>query len=234
MWQTLESVLSASWRQVAAEFSVALPNAIGGALIFVVGGVLGLVAGRVTRWVLTRANVDRGATRLGILGPLTRAGIPSVAALAGRVVQWVIVGAAVVPALYSFDARVASDLVARALLYLPHLVVAVALLWLGFVLSRFLARGVLIAAVNARMGGARVLAGATRAAVMLVATAIAFEHLGIGQATVLTAFAILFGGVTLAGALAVGLGSQQLVRQWLERQFSARPPAKGEDPIRHW
>jgi hypothetical protein len=150
------------------------------------------------------------------------------------VVKWTIIGAALIPALYSLDARVASDLVGRSLLYVPHLVVAAVLLWVGFVLSRFLARGVLITAVNTGMQSARLLAGGTRAAVMLVAIAVAFEHLGIGRATVLTAFAILFGGITLAAALAIGLGSQEIVRRWLVEKLDASKPSKSDDTIRHW
>jgi hypothetical protein len=233
MWQTLGTVLNASWQQLGAELSSKLPNALASAMIFVVGGLVGVVAGRLTGWLLTRAKIDRGAARLGIMGPLSRAGVSSLATLVGRVVQWTIIGAALIPALYSLDARVASDLVGRSLLYLPHLVVAMVLLWIGFVLSRFLSRGVLIAAVNARMRAARLLAGATRSAVMLVAIAVAFEHIGIGRATVLTAFAILFGGVTLAAALAVGLGSQDIVRRWLEEHINERAGAKGDDPISH-
>jgi hypothetical protein len=233
MWQTLETVLNASWQQLGNELSTTLPNALASALIFVLGGLVGVVAGRLTGWLLTRARIDHGATRLGIMSPLARVGVSSLATLVGRVVQWTIIGVALIPALYSLDARVASDLVGRSLLYLPHLVVAVVMLWIGFVLSRFLSRGVLIAAVNARMRAASLIAGATRSAVMLVATAVAFEHLGIGRATVLTAFAILFGGVTLAAALAVGLGSQDLVRRWLDEQINARATAKEDDPIRH-
>lgn len=69
---------------------------------------------------------------------------------------------------------------------------------------------------------------------MLVTVAVAFEHLGIGRATVLTAFAILFGGVTFAAALAVGLGCQDRVRRWVEAQFVETRPSKEDDPIRHW
>lgn len=234
MWQNLENVLNASWRQLAAELAAVLPNALASLLIFVAGLFVGVVAGRVVKWALNMAKIDRGASRLGITGPLSRAGVSSVAALVGRVVKWTIVAAALIPTLYSLDARVASDLLGRSLLYLPHVVVAVVLLWLGFALSRFLARGVLIAAVNAEMRAARLLAAATRTGVMLVAGAIAFEHLGIGRATVLTAFAILFGGVTLAAALAVGLGSQEFVRRWLAELLDARPSPKSDDPIRHW
>jgi hypothetical protein len=234
MWQTLESVLKASWQQLGAELSAMLPNVLASLLVIAVGGLVGVIGGRLTKWLLTRAKVDRGAARLGIMGPLSRAGISSVALLVGRAVKWTMIGAALIPALYSLDARVASDLVGRSLLYVPHLVVAAVLLWVGFVLSRFLARGVLITAVNAGMHSARLLAGATRAAVMLVAIAVAFEHLGIGRATVLTAFAILFGGVTLAAALAFGLGSQEIVRRWLVEKLDASRSSKPDDTIRHW
>ena len=233
MWQTLEAVLNASWQQLGTQLSEKLPNVFAAAVLFVVGGLVGVVAGRLTGWVLARAKIDRGAARLGIMGPLSRAGVSSLATLMGRVVKWTIIGVALVPALYSLDARVASDLVGRSLLYLPQIVVAVVLLWVGFVLSRFLSRGVLIAAVNARMRAARLLAGATRSAVMLVAVAVAFEHIGIGRATVLTAFAILFGGVTLAAALAVGLGSQDIVRRWLDEQINAQARVTEDDPISH-
>jgi hypothetical protein len=234
MWQTLKAVLDASWRQLGAELSAVLPNLLASAVIFGAGILVGIVAGRVTGWLLARAKVDQGAARLGIMGPLASAGVSSLATLAGRVVQWGVIALALVPALYSLDARVASNLVSRSLLYLPNLVVAIVLLWVGFALSRFLARGVLIACVNARMRAARLLAGATRTGVMLVAVAVAFEHLGIGRATVLTAFAILFGGVTFAASLAVGLGCQDLVRRWLDAQLAPRPPEKEEDPIHHW
>ncbi len=233
MWQTLEAVLNASWQQLATQLSEKLPNMFAAAVLFVAGGLVGVVAGRLTGWVLARAKIDRGAARLGIMGPLSRAGVSSLATLMGRVVKWTILGVALVPALYSLDARVASDLVGRSLLYLPQIVVAIVLLWVGFVLSRFLSRGVLIAAVNARMRAARLLAGATRSAVMLVAVAVAFEHIGIGRATVLTAFAILFGGVTLAAALAVGLGSQDIVRRWLDEQINAQARVTEDDPISH-
>ena len=70
---------------------------------------------------------------------------------------------------------------------------------------------------------------------MLVAVAVAFEHLGIGRGTVLTAFAILFGGVTLAAALAVGLGSQDVVRRWwASKDADAASPARTRGPIDHW
>ena len=120
------------------------------------------------------------------------------------------------------------------MLYLPHLAVAVVLLWIGTVLSRFLSRGVLIAAVNHQMASPRLLAAATRAAILLVTVAIVLEHVGIGRTVVLTAFAVLFGGVVLAAALAVGLGSKDIVHGWLDARLKGEDPQRQEEPFRHW
>lgn len=234
MWQTLGNVLRASSQQLAAEAAVLLPSLLAATTIVLAGLLVGVVAGRLTAWAARSAKMDTAASRLGILGPLSRVGISSVIPVAARAVKWTIILLACVPALYSLDARVASDLVGRSLLFLPHLAVAVIMLWVGFVLSRFLGRAVLIASVNAELRSARLLAGTTRTAVVLVAAAVAFEHLGIGRATVLAAFAILFGGITLAAALAVGLGSQDVVRRWWAQEASRERPADQEQQIQHW
>ena len=44
------------------------------------------------------------------------------------------------------------------------------------------------------------------------------EHLGIGGGIIRLAFGILFGGIVLALALAVGLGSKELVSRSLDRE----------------
>lgn len=235
MWQRLASVMRESWEQLAVQAAHVLPNVLASLLMILVGISVALAASVLARRTLVAARVDRAAVRLGVAEPLARAGIPSVAQLVARLLMWTIIVAAFIPALYTLDARVASELVGRALLYLPHLVIALALLWIGFLASRFAARAVLIAAVNRDMASPRLLATATRATVMLITTAIVLEHVGIGQATVLTAFAILFGGVTLAAALALGLGSRELVRDWLATHVhTGSPAADREEPFSHW
>lgn len=233
MLDRLQLVLRESWEGAAIEVTRFLPHLLGAIVLILVGAALGGLAGRVTRWLLSRARADLAAERLGFMGPARRLGVESPSAFLARLVRWGITLAAFVPALYSLDARLAADLVRRFLLYLPHLVVAIALLWAGLLVSRFVGRSVLIAAVNSGFGSARLLAALARWGIVLVVLAVALEHLGIGRATVLTAFAILFGGVTLALALAAGLGSQEVVRQWWAGRL--RLPEKPEqEPFRHW
>ena len=233
MWQTFGSLMHESWQHLAAQLGHVLPNLVAGLVIFTIGVAAGILVGAIARRALVAVGVDRGAARLGVAEPLARLGITSPARFIAHALKWATIAAAFIPALYTLDPRVASDLVGRSLLYLPHLAVALALLWVGTVLSRFAARGVLIAAVNHELTSPRWLAGATRVGVMLVTVAVALEHLGIGRATVLTAFAILFGGATLAAALAVGLGSRDMVHDWLAKRAQAGP-ASGQEPFSHW
>jgi hypothetical protein len=226
--------MNEAWRELALQVAHVLPNLLAAVVFFTTGVVAGVVLGALARRALVAARVDRVAARLGVTEPLARIGIASPARVIAYAVKWATIAAAFIPALYTLDPRVASDLVGRSLLYLPHLVVAAALLWAGMVLSRFLASGVLIAAVNHGVSSPRLLAGATRVGVVLLTVAVALEHLGIGRATVLTAFALLFGGVVLAFALAVGLGSQDFVRAWLARRVESKPPADDAAHFRHW
>jgi hypothetical protein len=234
MWNALVSIIGKSWNEVGRQVAQVLPNLLAAFLLFAFGVLAGVVVGRVARWTLVAARVDRAATRLGVAEPLAQLGIMSVARLVATTLKWTVISAAFIPALYTLDPRVASDLASRALLYLPHLVVAVVLLWIGTVLSRFLSRGVLIAAVNNQMVSPRLLAAATRTAILLVTIAIVLDHVGIGRTVVLTAFAVLFGGVVLAAALAVGLGSKDIVHAWLHARLKGGDQQRQEEPFQHW
>jgi hypothetical protein len=90
-----------------------------------------------------------------------------------------------------------------------------------------LSRTILIAAVNARLPEARLLARAAHWAIVLFTVATALTHLGIGKDMVLIAFGITFGGLVLALALAFGLGGRHIAANLLARRLrreTAPPP----------
>ncbi|MEO6964843.1 MAG: hypothetical protein ABI076_02975, partial [Acidobacteriaceae bacterium] len=62
--------------------------------------------------------------------------------------------------------------------------------------------------------------------------AMVLDHLGIAQRIVDIGFGILFGGIVLALALAVGLGSRELVSRSLEKERQKIPPE--DDVVRHF
>jgi hypothetical protein len=61
----------------------------------------------------------------------------------------------------------------------------------------------------------------------------ALEHLRIAVGIVELAFGILFGGIVLALALAVGLGSKDLITKSLERDTRKTRGETFEEPLHH-
>ena len=92
--------------------------------------------------------------------------------------------------------------------FVPPLLTSILILIVGIVIANFAGHGVLIAAVNAGLPEARLLARAAQWAVLLFAAATALTQLGIGKEMVLVAFGITFGGLVFALALAFGLGGR--------------------------
>jgi len=120
--------------------------------------------------------------------------------------------------LSALDSRLPSVLIEQLFDYLPNAVAAVLVLFVGVIASRFLARSVLISAVNMQIQSARLLSLGVKWLVIVMSIAVALDHLRIGGLVVRMAFAILFGGIVLALALAVGLGSRDMVSRTWERQ----------------
>jgi hypothetical protein len=233
MWQVVQQVLAQAWQQFAVQSLALLPNVLASLLFLLIGATLAVVAGRVAKFLLRRSAVERRATRLGLTAWLERAGILSATAVVVRLVQVVFALMTAALVLYSLDAALASDLTKRFFLYLPDLAVGVTIFVIGILAARVVSRSVLIGAVNRGIGTAKLLASLTRGGIVLVSSAVALEHLGIGRTIVPYALLILLGGVTLALALAVGLGSREVVERWIEEQLS--PPSPQEaDEIRHW
>ncbi len=233
MWQVVRQVLEQAWQQFAAQSLATLPNVLAGLLFLVIGAALAMAAGRVARFLLRRSAVERKASRLGVTSWLERAGVLSATAVLVRLVQIVFALMTAALVLYALDAALASDLTRRFFLYLPDLAVGIGIFVVGLLASRVAGRSVLIGAVNHGFGAARLLATITKSAIVILASAVALDQLGIGHAIVPSALLILLGGVTLASALAVGLGSRDVVGRWIDDRLR-RPAPPDADGIQHW
>jgi hypothetical protein len=152
--------------------------------------------------------------------------------LLARIVFWSVVLLGVLIGIAALDASLTSQLVLQLFTYLPNVVAAVLVLLLGNIIARFLARSVLIGAVNLNLQYARLISTGVKWMILVLAVAMALDHLAIGGSIVHIAFGILFGGIVLALSLAVGLGSKELVSRSLEREANKRQP-EVEEPFRH-
>jgi hypothetical protein len=88
----------------------------------------------------------------------------------------------------------------------------------GWVLANFLGHATLIGAVNAGVDFAPFIARSVRWLVMILASSMAFIHLGIAQQMVVAIVSVLFGGFILALAIAFGFGGKELAKEFLEKK----------------
>jgi hypothetical protein len=229
----LEDVIRTTFVEFGARLQAFAPNLVAMLLLLLAGFVLAGAARVSLAFVLPRLGIDRFAERTGLVEVVRKGGLAqSPSRVIAVVVAWAVLTIFVLLSIAALDLRVAMDLVTRAFVWLPQLLVAVALLLVGGLVAGFVRRSVLIAAVNAGLPSARLLAGATHAALMVLFTVMALEHVGLGQRVVLVAFAILFGGAVLALALAFGLAGRDLARETLERLLRRRG-SEEEDGLKH-
>lgn len=220
-------------RLAGTRIAESIANFLPGALVFLAMLVGALVVALVVRSMLRRAlnglEFDRRAELLGIsLAEWTPT--HSASALIAAIAYWTVLALGLLLGLTALDAALPAQFAVSVLEYVPHLVAALAILVVGGIVARFLARAILIGAVNMGVQYARLLSLTVKWLVLIVAAAMALDHIGIGRTVLLLAFAILFGGVMLAIALAVGLGARDVVSRGLERQL--REPPR-DDTLHH-
>jgi hypothetical protein len=210
------------------------PNLLAALMLLLGGSLVAVLLRFVLRPVLRWLGLDRFADRVGVTQLTRRAGMrsPFSSALATGV-AWTVFGAFLLLAIGALNLQVATDLVSRAFTYLPQLLIATGIMMLGLMVAGFIRRSVLIAAVNARLRSARLLAASAQSAITILFAAMALEHVGIGRQVVLTAFSILFGGAVLALALAFGLAGREMARDALERLLRRGEGVGDDDGLRH-
>jgi hypothetical protein len=229
-----EKAILGPLRDLGQQALASLSSLIGMLALILLGLVVGWIAKEIIYRLLRALRFDRLCDRLGVGLVVERTGLArSSSYLAGQIVQGLIILTALLAGLNALGTPLTRNLVDRFFLYLPHLLAALLVLVVGALISRFLGRSVLIAAVNAQMPSARLLAGLTRFFVMALTVVAVLDELGISRTTIIVTFAILFGGVVAAAAIALGLGARDLAHDLLQSQFRPKARREVEDPMRH-
>lgn len=199
--------------------------------------VLGIIAAVIFKTVFYRffkvIKLDVMMKHSGVSGLLNKGGIKdNTSDMLSKLIGWFIFLVFCLVALNTLQIEAVEKLFESFLLYLPHFFTALFTLFLAYLLSNFFYRTVLIALVNAGNRFAGLVAKFVKYAILLLALTMALEQLGIGKETVVIAFAIIFGGVVLAFAVAFGLGGRNIARKYLEKQFKERVKTD-DDEIHH-
>lgn len=202
-----------------------LPRLLAMLIVVLVGWIIAFAARYIIRRFLALVKFDAFSEKSGITQSLTRVGLPTPGELAARVVFWVIWATFMVLGLNVLDIATLHEEISRFFQFVPHIFVALLILYVGFWAAHFFSRAALLAAVNSNFPLPRLLAGFVQLGIAFLAVTMAFEQLGLAKTAVLIAFSITFGGVMLGLAIAFGMGGRDIAHRVLEKRF----PVQEED-----
>lgn len=220
---------SANFLRVAAEL---VPRAVVTLSLVLVGWIIAALLKRVTRVILTRSGFGRLCERQGLAEALRSAELPAAEAILASLVFWVVWVGFLLSGVDVLGFAALQGLVREFALFVPRLLVGLAIIVVGLVVSNVAWRATLLAAVNAKLPSPRVLAGTVRALGLILTAAMALDHIAVARTIVLTAFAIAFGAVMLGLAIAFGVGGGGVARRIMDHWFPERP-AQPRDDLGH-
>lgn len=235
MWEQTKSTFLEAAGRVLQAVARLLPSILAMVIFLVLTALVAWIASTAVRRAGVRLEVDRRLREWGMAAPAS-AGHVGPTMLAARITAWAIVALGLVASLNVFESTVTTAISERLLEYVPHVLVALAVFAGGVAGARAVERSVLIGAVNMGLHSARLLGLGARWLLLILASTVALEHLGVGGTTLTSAFAITFGGIVLALSLAVGLGAREIVAKSLERRFSNPADAgdaRGDGKVHH-
>jgi len=231
MWQQIESALHESIARVLTKVATLLPAVLALVLAVLIAGLIGAVLAFGVRRLLTAFHFDESMRSGHAAGRLEWTFTQSPTAIVSRIVFWscILLGTVIGIAAFTSGYADSAGMDASLFPYVAHIVGAALLLLAGTIAARFLSRSVLIGAVNMNLHYAKLLSQGVKWLVLVMTAAMVLDHLSIGGAIVELAFGILFGGIVLTLALAIGLGSRGVVSRSLE-QDAPQPPAEPTAP----
>ena len=233
MWDEVRQALSHSMTRMLSQIASQLPGILALMTALLVSALIAWAFSAILRRSLTRFEFDQRVARWGFRGLAEWSPSSSPTLLATRAIAWTIIFIGFLIGITAFDGTLPSRFIIRLFAYLQDVIKAIVVLVAGNIAARFLARSVLIGAVNMNLQYARLLSVGVKWLVNVLAVTIAIEQLGIGGGIIRLAFGILFGGIVLALALAVGLGSKELVSRSLERETSKTSSDNMKEPVGH-
>jgi len=244
IWHHMSDALHQSLYRVLSLLIAILPGILAFFVALTIFTLIGMAISALLRRGLAWVKFDDYIARSRGKAEWTPATSPS--ALIARGSFWICVLLGLIIGVSAFDASyaTAATLPISLLPYLTHSVGAIFLLIAGNLIARFLARSVLIGAVNAQLQYARFLSLGVKWLVLVLTAAMVLDHLEVGGIVAELAFGILFGGIVLTLSLAIGLGSRDLVSRSLESHVERTnehggvapgPPAANQgEAIRHF
>lgn len=222
------SAFVASFRDAFSMILGAIPRILGFIVIVAIGWFVSSLVARGVMGLLRAIRFDELMQRSGLADFMNKMGTGTDSAgIVAGVVKWIV---RVVVLLVAFDVLglpAVSDVMRQLLLWLPNLVVAIFVLFVGGIAARALGNIVRGATAEGGFANPETLANVTRTTVWAFAIVVAINQLGIATNLINTLFTGLVAALAIAFGLAFGMGGRDLasrsLENWYDQAQEARP-----------
>jgi hypothetical protein len=209
--------IKASFGQAIGATLTWLPRLLAFIVIVLVGWIVSALLARGVGTVLRTIKFNEVMARIGVSGFVgrMRAGLDASGLVAGAV-KWVIRFVVLLVAFDALGLPAISDVLRQFLIWLPNLVVAIAVLVLAGIGARAL--GDLVRGTTSEAGfkNPDTLANVAKTTVWVFGVVIAVNQVGIGEMLVNTLFTGAVAALALAAGLAFGMGGKDLANRKLD------------------
>ena len=195
-----------------------LPNLIGALLILALGFLVAALFHKLAEKILKALKIKELFDKFRITAMFEKAGHKfSIVSLLASVIYWLIIIVFITVAVETLGLTQISDFLRSIVFYLPNIVVAIAIIVIGILISSFVEDLIRNTTHAVKVGSAPFLGRLAKWVIMVFAILAALNQLNVAQNLI----AILFQGIVvmlaLAGGLAFGLGGKDYAREILER-----------------
>jgi small-conductance mechanosensitive channel len=201
-------------------FAEVLPRVAGGLLLLVGGLVAAWVLGRLAARALRKVGLDAIGERFGIDDLLARIGLErSLSRLIGRAIRIALTVVVLIAAIAALGLSALSESLNDAIIFLPKLLVALAIILVGVIAADFVRSRVDAAADRMALAipGGR----AAQIAVLALFVLSALAQLGVSTQILTLVGALFLLGAVFTVALAFGLGGREIARQLTAGRYVA-------------
>lgn len=221
-------------RDLFLKFKMFVPNFLAMLVILFIGILLALLIKRLLSKFLVAINFDSWSDRMGFTKLMRKGDLwhkPSTILVA--LVFWLLVIVTLMSSLNALHILAIDHLVDQFFSYIPRVLSAAIILIVGYLLSGFFSRAVLIAAANSGFHYAKFLAEAIHTLLIVLILAMVMEQLQIAPGIVLAAFTIIFGGIVITLSIAFGVGGIDTARRIIEKNTVEKREEETKDEIEH-
>jgi small-conductance mechanosensitive channel len=196
-----------------------LPAVLAAGLIFLAGYFL---ARQLQRWAdrtLQQVDFNRLAHERGLDEVMTRGGSRDPVRTVAGLLFWLVMLVVILLASAALGLDSVNRVLGQILGLIPSILAAIIIVILGMVLGEFV-RAVILASAGT-VSGVPTLAKIAKGGVVLVATLMALQQVGVPDEILTTGFTLVLGAIALAAGLAFGLGNRELAGEVTRRWYEA-------------